>query len=115
MKDHNFVNWMGDAAYCVRCRKWLNEDLQQLGCLQELLIELPLNEARERKYERGKIQHRMGKAGFVGDPLQELFEECLDAVTYIDELSERGFDLKHGRAAFVATALELQTFWRNRS
>lgn len=77
-------------------------------------LKLPLKEALQLKYERGLEKHRkLGQTNFVGNPFGELFEECLDAMHYCDEIHKQtGFDMSHRRSQFWATALEAQTNWR---
>ncbi len=78
------------------------------------LIDLPLNEALAKKFEAGRIAHNNSEE-FVGDPLNELFQECLDAMNYCNEALKRGIDLTHRHRQFWAAALEVQTIHRNRN
>ncbi len=82
--------------------------------MSKKFIDLPIKEALQQKFERGKTKHRIaGSMEFAGDPLEELFEEMLDSIHYCDEALKRGIDLEHRRRQFVSTALELQTIHRN--
>ena len=78
-------------------------------------IHLPLKEALQLKFERGRAKHRQNDQNeFRGDPIEELFQECLDAMNYCDEATRQGIDLSHRRSQFWATALELQSIHKNR-
>ena len=79
------------------------------------LIELPLQTAQILKYERGRRLYRPNGGEFVGDPMVELFEECLDAIHYCDELLKRGYVIaRNMRAEFELAALQLQRSYRER-
>ena len=78
------------------------------------LIELTVHEARELKSEAGREKYRPNGGEFVGDPLVELFEECLDGITYCDEAIRRGYSwhtLDQIRTEFIAAALKVQTVY----
>ena len=76
-------------------------------------IELTVQSALELKFERGATKHRDNPSEFHGDPLEELFQECLDAMHYCDWIEKQyGIDLSHRRSQFHATALEVQTHYR---
>jgi hypothetical protein len=51
------------------------------------LIDLPTDEARAIKWQRGREKYG---PDFVGDPLEELDAELLDAINYAEEAARRG-------------------------
>jgi hypothetical protein len=55
------------------------------------LIGMELAEARRVKWARGR---RKFGAEFVGDPLEEAFEEVVDLLNYLDELAVRGEEVE---------------------
>jgi len=75
-------------------------------------IHLPLKEALRLKFEDGKKSHRDSEV-FDGNPLEELFQECLDGMNYCNEIKVQfGLDYSHRRSTLWATALEAQTDYR---
>jgi hypothetical protein len=56
----------------------------------EKLTDLPIDEARGVKWRRGR--ERYGPV-FVGQPLEQLEEELLDAVNYAEEAARRGYSM----------------------
>ena len=58
--------------------------------MAEKLLHLPIKEARAAKWRRGR--ERYGPV-FIGDPLEELDEELLDAMNYAEEAARRGFQM----------------------
>lgn len=42
---------------------------------------------RHQKWKKGRAKYG---PDFVGDPIQELFEECLDASNYAEEIARQG-------------------------
>lgn len=76
-------------------------------------IDLPLKEALAKKFADGKLAHGNSDI-FVGNPLEQLFQEMLDAMNYCDEIQKQfGIDMHHRRSQFWAAALEVQTLYRN--
>ena len=74
---------------------------------------MPVNDALRVKFERGAEKHRDRPSEFHGNPLEELFQECLDAMHYCDWIEKQyGINLSHRRSQFRATALEVQTHYR---
>ena len=59
----------------------------------EDLIALPVDEAVTLKFERGIAQYRSADEDFVGDPLRELHDECLDAFAYALVAQMNGVDV----------------------
>ncbi len=51
------------------------------------LIAIPIAEARTIKWARGR---QKDGAEFIGDPLEELFDELLDALNYVEEAHGQG-------------------------
>lgn len=79
------------------------------------LIELPIMEALLLKSEKGRLaKGRRIDQPFDGDPLLELFEECLDAMNYCKEAILQGIDLGHRRQDFMSIAIEVQRLFRDR-
>jgi len=58
--------------------------------MAEKLIHLPIEEARAAKWRRGREKY--GPV-FIGDPLEELDEELLDAMNYAEEAARWGFPM----------------------
>ena len=58
--------------------------------MAEKLIHLPIEAARAAKWRRGR--KRYGPV-FIGNPLEELDEELLDAMNYAEEAARRGFHM----------------------
>lgn len=54
-------------------------------------ILLPLAEARRIKWQKGRDKYG---PKFVGDPLEQLDEELLDAMNYVQEFESRGYTLR---------------------
>lgn len=52
------------------------------------LIDLPTEQARAIKWQRGREKYG---PDFVGDPLEELDGELLDAMNYAEEAERRGY------------------------
>lgn len=71
-------------------------------------IDMEFEEALQRKWESGKAKHRQGSRDFAGDPVEELFQELLDAFHYVLVLENRGADLPGYRTTFKNMALNLQ-------
>ncbi len=69
-------------------------------------------EALIAKYESGKKKHRKKDAKWEGDPVEELYEELLDAYHYVLVLENAGVDLPGYRTTFRNMALNLKS--RNR-
>ncbi len=75
-------------------------------------IDLPLKEALAKKFADGKTAHRDSEE-FVGNALEELFQECLDGMNYCDEIKKQfGLDYSHRRSTLWAIALEAQGDYR---
>lgn len=72
-------------------------------------IDMEFEEALQRKWESGKVKHRKGEREFTGDPVEELFQELLDAFHYVLELENRGANLAGYRTTFRNMALNLQS------
>jgi hypothetical protein len=58
--------------------------------MAEKLMHIPIEAARAAKWRRGREQY--GPV-FIGDPLEELDEELLDAMNYAEEAARRGFPM----------------------
>lgn len=72
-------------------------------------IDMDYNEALQRKFESGKEKHRTeGAVEFAGDPVEELFQELLDAYHYVVEMENYGVLLPGYRTIFKNMALDLQ-------
>jgi hypothetical protein len=54
------------------------------------LIDLPTDEARAIKWQLGREKYG---PDFVGDPLEELDAELLDAMNYAEEAARQGYDV----------------------
>lgn len=54
------------------------------------LISMPIAEARQVKWAAGRV--KFGPE-FVGDPLEELDSELIDAMNYVEEAERRGLYL----------------------
>lgn len=59
--------------------------------MAERLIDLPIDQARAAKWQRGRQKY--GGESFVGDPLEELDGELLDAMNYAAEAARSGFPM----------------------
>lgn len=77
------------------------------------LAALPLRVAQEVKWQRGRAQY--GGEGFVGDPLEELFLEMLDALNYCEECMSRGMDLAGAYRDIRRIARRVRRLMRQRS
>lgn len=78
-------------------------------------IDLPLKQALELKFEIGRMR-RTDPDVFDGDPLEELFQECLDGMHYCNYIQkDLGIDLRHRYQQFWSTALEVQSLHRLRN
>lgn len=55
------------------------------------LIDLPIQEARQAKWEIGRIKYG---GIFQGDPLEHLDQELLDAQNYAEEAQRQGYDMR---------------------
>lgn len=71
-------------------------------------IAMDLETALQEKWEAGKKEHRQGKKGFQGDAVEELFQECLDAINLTIVLESQGVELPGYRTTFRNMALALQ-------
>lgn len=72
-------------------------------------IAMDLETALQTKWESGKRKHRTpNKKGFHGDPVEELFQEFLDAINYIIVLESQGVELPGYRTTCRNMALALQ-------
>ena len=56
-------------------------------------LSLPIEEACRLKFEQGRSEYRNPAEPFVGDPLAELHDECLDALCYANEAERQGVDV----------------------
>ena len=56
-------------------------------------LSLPIEEACRLKFEQGRSEYRKPDEPFVGDPLAELHDECLDALCYANEAERQGVDV----------------------
>ena len=56
-------------------------------------LSLPIEEACRLKFEQGRSEYRNPDEPFVGDPLAELHDECLDALCYANEAERQGVDV----------------------
>lgn len=75
------------------------------------LIDLPIEEARAVKWQRGREKYG---PDFVGDPLEELDGEMLDSLNYIDEAERRGLYLADVRAAVLGICSAVRQEYRQR-
>ena len=54
------------------------------------MIDGDFDELRKLKWEAGMVEHRTpGTDGFVGDPVEELAAEMIDAANYLDVMLEQ--------------------------
>lgn len=72
-------------------------------------LNLPIDEALIAKWESGRKHYRDGDdGGFVGDPVEELFQELLDSIQYTREIERRGTYLHNFEKTFRDLAEQLQ-------
>ena len=71
-------------------------------------IAMDLETALQAKWDAGKKEHRNGAKGFHGDPVEELFQEFLDAINSIIVLESQGVELPGYRTTCRNMALALQ-------
>lgn len=79
------------------------------------LVTLEFEEARRTKWALGLFARRdpANATVFVGDPLGEAFEECLDLVNYLEEAAKqtgRDFHVQIAQARQIAE--RVQKCWR---
>ncbi len=81
-------------------------------------INMPLVEAQHAKHKAGVATHRNQDYIFNGNPLEELFEECLDGLNYSNECWNQNLISRETRQRwadiFRDTALEVQALWVRR-
>ncbi len=70
------------------------------------LIEMPIRKAMRLKWDAGRLVY--GGAGFIGDPVEELYAELIDALNYCDEAQRQGHDLVSVRRQLQAMAVDVQ-------
>lgn len=66
--------------------------------MSEILMEMPVHEARGAKYMAGKEGHRQRHGmneGFIGNPILEAHDEGLDGVNYAEECENRNHSGDH--------------------
>ncbi|MEN6533917.1 MAG: hypothetical protein ABFD89_09660 [Bryobacteraceae bacterium] len=73
------------------------------------LIELPVAEAKRLKHEIGRLKY--GGDQFVGNPLVELFDECLDGMNYCDECIRRGLPLQTIKGQLLTMAERVKALY----
>lgn len=71
-------------------------------------ISMDLEDALQAKWQAGKKEHRGGKKGFQGDPVEELYQECLDAINLTIVLESQGVELPGYRTTFKNMAVHLK-------
>ena len=70
---------------------------------------MDLEKALITKWNAGIKEHRRdGRVGFQGDPVEELFQECLDAINLTGVLESHGVELPGFMTTFRNMALTLQ-------
>lgn len=86
--DRNHMGLYGD-------RLVLNKE--PLEKLMPKLIDLPIEQAKHIKWQAGRKKygaegdHFKGK--FVGDPIEHLYDELIDALNYADEAERQGVNI----------------------
>lgn len=71
-------------------------------------IDLDFEDALQEKFNAGRRKYRSNGSGFIGDPLEELFCEMLDAYHYTVQLEQSGVELPGMRTTFRNIAMMLQ-------
>jgi hypothetical protein len=71
---------------------------------------MQLAEARRVKWERGRRQY--GGPVFVGDPLEEAFEEVVDLINYLEEAAFRGEQVSDMIRTAEEFGVRLQNLYR---
>lgn len=69
---------------------------------------MDLETALTDKWESGKQHHRHGEKTFQGDACEELFQELLDCIHYVNVLEGQGVELPGYKTTFRNMALALQ-------
>lgn len=73
-------------------------------------IDMDFDEALTAKWESGRRFHRKNdESEFVGDPVEELFQELLDATSYVNKIEASGPRLQGFRTVLRNMALEIQS------
>jgi hypothetical protein len=76
-------------------------------------IALPLTRACIEKWNQGRENHG---PDFVGEPIPEAFEECLDGINYLDQAEMKGtFDerLTTAKNHLMLAAERIREYWLN--
>lgn len=78
--------------------------------MKQRYIDMSFDEARQLKYAAGQKKHRCnGEAGFVGDPFEEAFMECLDLDTYLEVIERQtgqNMSIMRSQARQMASVLQ---------
>lgn len=72
-------------------------------------IDMDFDDALQAKWDAGLRTHRQSpEERFCGDPVEELFQELLDATSYVRVLEEEGVELPGFRTTLRNMAISLQ-------
>jgi len=79
----------------------------------DLTIELPTTRAIAERWRKGRLVHG---TKFVGDPLNEWYEELIDAINYVDEVATRdpAADVDWCRDQLLRMAEHVRALWQKR-
>lgn len=70
---------------------------------------MEFHEAVASKWESGRRKYRKGPGdSFIGDPAEELYQELLDAYSYVEVLEGYGVQLAGWKTTLKNMALSLQ-------
>lgn len=75
------------------------------------LIDVPIKEAQRIKWEAGAEKY--GPV-FVGDPIEQMYEEFVDALNYVEQAEREGLSLPVMRKEILALCSKLKAINRKR-